>query len=131
MDTHGSSMNTLLIHIPIALLVIGVGFDLYGTNRANAFYQRTALALLILGLLGGLAAALVGFRTSDTGAALHQLWAIATLVIFGGLLLLHLAARTQWSSHIKGMYLSLAIAGAIVLAMTGFYGTELISTFRQ
>lgn len=123
----GQWVSLLLIHLPIALLVIGGLFDLYGFARRRPAYQRVAVALLVVGLLGGLVSAVIGFSTSST--TLHELWAIATLVIFGGLLALRLAARRGWSPRLKGMYIAFAITGILTLAITGFYGAELIAGF--
>jgi uncharacterized membrane protein len=128
----GRSLHPLLIHFPIALLVIGVAFDCVGLARRRLVYHRAALYLLMLGLLGGLASALIGFRTGDaagSSATLHQLWAIATLVVFGGLLLLRFLTRERWTPPLRGMYVALAVTGIVALAITGFYGTELIAGF--
>jgi uncharacterized membrane protein len=131
------SVPSLLIHLPILLLVIGGALDLYGLARRRAAYQHAAVLLLVIGLLGGVLSALIGFGGVGTvtpagpspSASLHALWAIATLVIFGGLLTLRLAARRGWSPQLKGMYIVLAIVGIIGLAITGFYGAELITGF--
>ncbi len=130
----------LLIHLPILLLVIGGLLDLYGFARRRPAYQHAAVLLLVVGLLGGVLSAVIGFgvvgspgRSAPAGlspsASLHAVWAIATLVVFGGLLALRLAARRGWSPQLKGMYIVLAIVGIIGLAITGFYGAELISSF--
>lgn len=134
----GRFLQPLLIHFPIALLVIGVAFDVIGLARRQPVYHRAARYLLILGLFGGLASALIGFRTggsagesAGSSAALHQLWAIATLVVFGGLLLLRLLTRERWTPPLRGMYVVLAVTGVIALAITGFYGAELITGFSD
>jgi uncharacterized membrane protein len=127
----------LLIHLPILLLVIGGALDLYGLARRRAAYQHAAVLLLVVGLLGGVLSALIGFggvgnaapAGSSPSASLHALWAITTLVVFGGLLVLRLAARRGWSPQLKGMYIVLAIIGIIGLAIAGFYGAELITDF--
>jgi len=126
----------LLIHLPILLLVIGGLLDLYGFARRREGFQHAAVLLLVVGLLGGVFAAGIGFSgpladSLSPSASLHAVWAIATLVVFGGLLALRLAARQGWSPHLKGMYIILAIIGIIGLAITGFYGAELISSFGK
>lgn len=132
-------LSSLLIHLPILLLVIGGALDLYGLARRRAAYQHAAVLLLVVGLLGGVLSALIGFggigsampAGPSPSSSLHALWAIATLVVFGGLLALRLAARRGWSPQLKGMYIVLAIIGVIGLAIAGFYGTELLSNFGQ
>jgi uncharacterized membrane protein len=127
----------LLIHLPILLLVIGGLLDLYGFARRRQVFQHAAVLLLVIGLLGGVLSAVIGFggfggpapAGLSPSASLHAVWAIATLVVFGGLLVLRLAARRGWSPQLKGMYIVLAIVGIIGLAITGFYGAELISSF--
>jgi uncharacterized membrane protein len=133
----GQSISPLLIHLPIFLLVIGGALDLYGLARRRTAYQHTAVLLLVIGLLGGVLSALIGFggignpptAGPSPSSSLHAIWAIATLVVFGGLLVLRLAARRGWSPQLKGMYIVLAIIGIIGLAITGFYGAELITGF--
>jgi len=135
----GQSLSSLLIHLPILLLVIGGALDLYGLARRRAAYQHAAVLLLVVGLLGGVLSAAIGFggvggspaAGPSPSASLHALWAIATLVVFGGLLALRLAARRGWSPQLKGMYIVLAIIGIIGLAIAGFYGAELISSFGK
>jgi len=133
----GQSLSPLLIHLPILLLVIGGVLDLYGLARRRPAFQHAAVLLLVIGLLGGVLSAVIGFGgvggSAQAGlspsASLHALWATATLVVFGGLLALRLAARRGWSPQLKSMYIVLAIVGIIGLAITGFYGAELISSF--
>jgi len=146
----GQPFPPLLIHLPILLLVIGGVLDLYGFARRREAFQHAAVLLLVIGLLGGVLAAVIGFSSIanpkakllgnffnngeapaglSPSASLHAVWAIATLVVFGGLLALRLAARRGWSPQLKGMYIVLAIVGIIGLAITGFYGAELISSF--
>jgi uncharacterized membrane protein len=126
--------QSLLIHLPILLLVISVGLDLFGLARSSRpVAQRAALLLLALGLVGSAISAVLGFQADFQPAgqaaamSLHQLWAMATLVVFGGLLLLRLAARRGWSPRLMGMYIAFAITGMLTLAIAGFYGAELIA----
>jgi uncharacterized membrane protein len=132
----GQPVPPLLIHLPILLLVIGGLLDLYGFARRREGFQHAAVLLLVIGLLGGVVSAVIGFGGPSTdglspSGSLHAVWAIATLVVFGGLLALRLAARRGWSPQLKGMYIVLAIVGIIGLAITGFYGAELISSFGK
>jgi len=135
----GQSLSPWLIHLPIVLLVIGGLCDLYGLARRRAAFQHAAVVLLVIGLLGGVLSALIGFggiggpplAGPSPSASLHALWAVATLVVFGGLLTLRLAARRGWSPQLKAMYIVMAIIGVIGLALAGFYGTELLSNFGK
>ena len=135
----GQSIPTLLIHLPIFLLIVGGMLDLYGLARRRPAFQHAAVLLLVIGLLGGVLSAAIGFGGAggpapaglSPSASLHALWAITTLVVFGGLLALRLAARRGWSPQLKSMYIVLAIIGVIVLAIAGFYGAELISSFGK
>jgi len=124
------ALSSWLIHLPIALLILGGALDLYGLARRQPLFQRIAVLLLVVGLFGGVLSALTGFGPADSPTAvLHKIWAILTLVIFGGLLALRLAARTGWTPSLKGMYLALALIGIIGLIITGVYGAELIANF--
>jgi len=135
----GQPVPSLLIHLPILLLIVGGVLDLYGLARRRPAFQHAAVLLLVIGLLGGVLSAVIGFGgvggSAPAGlspsASLHALWAIATLVVFGGLLALRLAARRGWSPQLKSMYIVMAIIGVIVLAIAGVYGAELISSFGK
>jgi uncharacterized membrane protein len=123
--------QAFVIHLPILLLVISVGLDLAGLARGRPTAQRPAFMLLLVGLLGSMISAVVGFRSaSPTGAAAmapHQLWAVAALVVFAGLLLLRWAARRGWSPRLVGMYIAFAVTGLLTLAIAGLYGAQLIA----
>jgi uncharacterized membrane protein len=58
----------------------------------------------------------------------HESLAIATLVVFGLLLLFRWRVKS-WTTHQRVIYLSVAMFGLLLLGATGFYGGELVYRF--
>ena len=53
-------IHPLVVHFPIALLFTSVFFDLLGIITEKKNFRQTAFWLLILGLIGGIVAAIFG-----------------------------------------------------------------------
>jgi uncharacterized membrane protein len=78
----------MLVHFPIALLFTSVLFDAAGAWFKRDSFRDGALWLLILGLLGGVAAAIAGEKAgiAESMIETHETLAFVTLGIFGVLL---------------------------------------------
>ncbi|MEO8588800.1 MAG: DUF2231 domain-containing protein [Flavobacteriales bacterium] len=129
-------LHAMLVHFPIALLIVGFLFQLIGLFRANTFYRKAALYLLVLGALGTVATYLSGDQAGEgiedgpleapmdlhEDAATFTLWlTVATGVFFVALALLKYT-RT-WTTVI-GTILFAAVVGGI--ARTGYLGGQLV-----
>jgi uncharacterized membrane protein len=123
------------VHFPIALLFTSVFFDLMGSMTGNKNFRQTAFWLLILGLIGGIAAAVFGAWNEEMVEAAgvpemavdrHETLAIITLVVFGILLAYRWWTLNRWSAQNHVIYLSVAMLGLLLLSVTGFYGGELV-----
>ena len=128
-------IHPLTVHFPIALLFTSVFFDLLGMITENKNFRQTGFWLLILGLIGGIVAAIFGAWSEEMVEAmgvpeeavdLHETFAIITLIVFGILLAIRWWIRSRWSVRDRVLYLCVAMLGLLLLGATGFYGGELV-----
>jgi len=127
--------HPLTVHFPIALLFTSVFFDLLGMVTDNKAFRQTGWWLLILGLIGGAVAAGFGFWTEEQVEKMgvpeeavdrHETFAIVTMIVFAALAVIRWRIRSTWSVRERVLYLSVAMAGLLLLGITGFYGGELV-----
>jgi uncharacterized membrane protein len=138
------SLHVLLVHFPIALLVVALLFDLGCLFfRRRVWLDRTATSLYFVGTIGAGAAYLSGQRaaaalqeisgTAEATLADHQDLALATLAAFSGVTLLRMLvswlARNDRRIQL-GIFrlaaLPIAIAGLALLALTADRGGALV-----
>src|SRR3990172_9561222 len=128
-------IHPLTVHFPIALLFTSVFFDLLGIITENKNFRQTGFWLLILGLMGGIVAAIFGFWVEEAVEAagvpehavdLHETFAVITLIVFGVLLVFRWWVKNRWSARDRVIYLCTAMLGLLLLGTTGFYGGELV-----
>lgn len=128
-------LHPILVHFPIALFSTAVIFGLLGVLLRKEYLRQAETWLLAFGLVGGVLAAIAGFWSEegviDAGvpqAAFerHESFALATLAVFGLLLLLRLGRRWAWVQRSPTLYVALAAAGLVLLGTTGFFGGELV-----
>jgi uncharacterized membrane protein len=123
-------------HFPIALLFVSVGLDLFALlKRPNL--HRSAWLLLMLGMIGAIAATVTGliahlpYEEDPTLVAAiepHQYTAFAATAVFAAL------SAWRWRSLGRGsdvggsaVYLAVALLRVVVLGITGFLGGNLIT----
>lgn len=132
-----TTLHPMLVHFPIALLIVAVISDLAGLLLKREFFNRMGLLLLLLGTAGLIATYLSGRSAADglteTGslkmaietheeAAELTLWLmIATTVIRLGLI-----GFRKYTGMIRWIPLALFLVGVASLARTGYYGGELV-----
>lgn len=128
-------LHPMLVHFPIALLVTSVLFDAAGTLIEREALREGGLWLLVLGLVGGVAAAVAGdlaeeaaekAGVAETLIETHELLAFITLGLFGGLLLYRLVLRNQFTRRALAVYFLGAAIGLGTLAATGHLGGDLV-----
>ena len=128
-------IHPLIVHFPIALLFTSVFFDLLWIITENKNYRQTGFWLLILGLMGGVVAAIFGAWTEEAVEAAgvpelavdrHETVAIIALIVFGVLLIFRWWIKNRWSVRDRVVYLCVAMVGLLMLGATGFYGGELV-----
>ncbi len=138
------NLHPILVHFPIALLTLYSVLEILQIkavlNRAYVFYIKAVL--VILGALGGVAAALAGlaiksrYITSPTlghTVAVHEWFALISIVYFGLLAVCYLAAwiDREWTNAPQGLRPLLKPLRAIIetraIALAGLVGLALIT----
>ncbi|MDZ8119707.1 DUF2231 domain-containing protein [Pontiella agarivorans] len=130
-------IHPMIVHFPIALLLVGFMSDLIGLVTRRAFFNHCGFYLLILGTVGVVAAYLSGEYAGDgmpeAGAMgqaleLHESAAELTLWLVSGTALVRIAAvlLKKYKGVVKAVALLLFLVGVLSVARTGYYGGELV-----
>ncbi len=130
-------LHPMLVHFPIALLIIGFLSDLTGLLLKRQFLNSVGFYLLVLGTLSLVAAYISGNAAGDglaeegplkraldahEGAAELTLWIMVCAAIFrlGMQLAKKTAAKWRWIA------VGLFFVGVLSVARTGYYGGRLV-----
>jgi len=137
-------LHPKLVHFPIALLIVAVGFDLAClTLRRHAWIDRGATTLYLLGALGAVAAFLSGRQAEETVEAAapaleglledHEAWAVRVLCVFipAALARLWITWRARHEGEVRSLplrasLLLLVLAGLWILFETAERGGDLV-----
>jgi uncharacterized membrane protein len=129
-------LHAMLVHFPIALLIVGFLCEMVSLFYKTAFFRQGALFLLILGTLGSIASFFAGKAAGDgmdegsLGIAMEQhkqaailsLWlTIVTAVLY--LAVYFLQNKKVWVKVLSVLMFALVI-GAI--GRTGYLGGQLV-----
>lgn len=133
---NATHLHAMIIHFPIALLLIGFLNELIGIVFKKTFFSKTAFYLLILGTFGTIASYLSGNEAGDgmeggtlgkaiemhENAALIALWlAVITSIVYGAI---------AWFkfSHKWGTIISVALFASLIGAVsrTAYLGGQLV-----
>ena len=132
-----SHIHPMIVHFPIALLIVGFLFEIAGLILKKDFFSRAAFYLLILGTLGVIAAYIsgsyAGEGVTETGALknaleTHEDAALLTLWLMVGAALLRIAyvLLKAKNKFLKWAAFVLFFIGVVSVARTGYYGGELV-----
>lgn len=129
-NIHGGST-----HFPIALIIASVLFDSAGYALNREPHSRdlhiAAFYALLLGAAASFVAVLSGLIISGwhfAGEGLlakHHLYVWPAFGLIVALAVWRLVARQQASRHAYGAYLVVSLAGAVLMALAGYWGGEL------
>ncbi len=129
-NIHGGST-----HFPIALIIASVLFDVAGYALNREPHSRdlhvAAFYALVLGALASFVAVLSGLIISgwhfggDGLLAKHHLFVWPAFGLIVALAVWRLVVRQQASRHAYGAYLVVSLAGAVLMALAGYWGGEL------
>jgi uncharacterized membrane protein len=132
-----SHLHPMIIHFPIALLMVGFLADLSGIIYKKEFFIKAGLYLLILGTIGVIAAYfsghLAGEGVEEAGtlkqalenhenAAELSLW----LMVAAAIVRIIIVALKKYSGSLKYAALMLFLLGVLSIIRTGYYGGELV-----
>lgn len=123
----------MVVHFPVALLIIATLFKLISTVKPDLTWARSYLVLLIIGVAGAWVAVYTGnladgevSRTLCDPTILkdHENSSYATAWIFSAALILSFLEKTV--AKLKVVFLPLLIAGSGFLFYTGHLGASLV-----
>lgn len=133
------NLHPLVIHFPIALLIVAAVADLVeNVARRPAWLATAVTALYVLGVAGAVVACVSGQQAADTVlmsgmahsiVAAHRTWALATTFYFGGLVVVRLALAvksTPPGRTLRILMLAAAVAGVAGLQQTAERGGRLV-----
>jgi uncharacterized membrane protein len=132
-----SHLHPMIVHFPIALLLVAFLSDLAGIIFKRDFFTKAGLFMMLLGTAGLIAAYLSGDFASEglteagplkmaierhEDAAELTLWImIATVAIRLGLI-----AFRRYAGAWRWIPLAIFLVGVLSVARTGYYGGELV-----
>jgi uncharacterized membrane protein len=129
-------LHAMVVHFPIALLLVGFLSDVIGLFSPKAFFRQAAFFLLILGTAGVLAAFFSGNAAGDgmeegslgKAVELHEQAAQFTLWLTLATLTLRIGAEflkqnTRW---LKVAAFVLFTITTVAVARTGYLGGQLV-----
>lgn len=135
-----SHFHPMMVHFPIALLVVGFLSDLLSVFFKNQCFPKAGFYLQLLGTLGVIAS----FATGDwftgwqsfTGATknafeLHEHAAVLTLWISIAALLFRIFVilMKRTNTWLKWIVLLLCFLTVVAIGRTGFFGGDLVLNF--
>ena len=130
-------LHPMIVHFPIALLIVGFLFDIAGSITKRESFTQTAFYLIILGALGVIAAFITGDQAgsgiTEEGAlkqALENHEDAATLTIWivsiAAAFRIALVLLKKFKGVLKMVSLALFLIAVMSIARTGYYGGELV-----
>ena len=131
-------IHPIVVHFPIALLCASVAFDTLASRWPTGGLRETSLYTLLAGVMAAGLAVVTGGMEEDlakrAGAPesvleLHESLGTVTLVVFVVLLGLRLAMQLGWLKEIRALSLGLGAIGVVILALTGYWGGDLVYTY--
>ncbi|NWF89405.1 MAG: hypothetical protein HXY50_08065 [Ignavibacteriaceae bacterium] len=133
-----SAFHPKVVHFPIAFLLGYFLFELLGILLKKEFLSKAAHLLLLLGVLGALAAVMTGreaeeafeYWNKQSGELVeeHELYANLTLWYFTGLLVLRtfIAFKKKFVGVVQYVVLLLTIIGVYFIYQTGELGGKMV-----
>ena len=130
-------LHPMIVHFPIALLIIGFLSDIAGLIFKKSFFTQAGFYLLILGALGVTAAWFSGQNAgagiseegllkqaleTHEGAARLTIWLVMAAAIARVVVVLF----KKYTGMLKAGVLLLYFLGVVAIARTGYYGGELV-----
>jgi uncharacterized membrane protein len=131
-------IHPIVVHFPIALLCVSVAFDALASRWPTGGLRESSLYTLLAGVMSAVLAVATGGMEEDlaerAGAPkavleLHESLGTVTLVVFVALLGLRLAMQWGWLKEIRSLTVGLGVIGIVILALTGYWGGELVYTY--
>ena len=130
-------LHPMIVHFPIALLIVGFLSDLVGLFTKREFFTQAGFYLLVLGALGVVAAYITGNQAGSgiteegalkqalevhEDAATWTIWIVSIAAVFR----IALVLLNKFKGALKMVSIILFMLGVAAIARTGYYGGELV-----
>ena len=130
-------IHPLVVHFPIALLVVGAVCDAIGILNHRDFFLKTGYFLFSLGALTAIVAALTGDSAAETAQHIdniaidlddHDDLGTMTTVLAVAITLVrtHLSFKKQFTGTIRYIYLAFALVVVGLVCASGYTGGHLV-----
>jgi uncharacterized membrane protein len=129
----GHPIHAMLIVFPVGLFLTAFVFDVLGMITATPIWKTVAFYTIAAGIIGGLAAAVFGFidylGLTDRVARMatwHMVLNLTVVSLFAVSWVLRTARGEAWIGAESRVPQMLAIAGALLLLVSGWLGGHLV-----
>lgn len=130
-------LHPVIVHTPIALLIVSALFELIGRATDVAWWRKAAFAMLIVGVLGAAAAVRTGDEAGDAAEKsgvpeqavdAHEEMALVTLWVGAAAALARAVAGRMGPARgaVATLGLLLHLTAAVTVGITGFRGGLLV-----
>lgn len=128
-------LHPILVHFPIGLITIAVGFYISSLFVRQPFLKEVGFWNLIIGTIGAAASVLTGMWAEEELSPSHEIHELIeqheilgflTAGVFVLLSAWAFVRKDQFGKFEYLLFVSILFVGLIVLAITGYYGGELV-----
>ncbi|MDA0747070.1 MAG: DUF2231 domain-containing protein [bacterium] len=131
------NIHPLIVHFPIALLILGAICDAIGILMRRDFFLKTGHLLLAMGATAAIAAAITGENAAEVAEKIpgitedlerHETLstAVAWLSVALTLTRSHFVFKKRFTGTTRILYLVIAIAIAALTAASGYTGGRMV-----
>ncbi|EZP66457.1 hypothetical protein BV96_04547 [Sphingomonas paucimobilis] len=121
-------VHTMVIHFPIGLFIGAFGVELFGLWRRNRDYQHVAHIMLVVGALGAIVAAFLGwfaggfYLTDRNPILMTHRWLGTSIAVFGVALAWMAARHRKGPERSRSLYWAVLGLMTLAISIQGFLG---------
>ena len=136
-----AELHPRIVHFPIAFFILYFFLESSGIILKKDFLLKSALLILIIGIITALIAVLTGNQAQTAAKLLiknsseinelinlHEEYATITLFYFSALLILrsYLVIKKKFVGNVRYIFIALGLIGCYLIYTTGIHGGELV-----